>query len=98
MREKCILLRLIESVNLIDKDDRAVARPARLFRACHDFLNLFDSGQDRAEWNESGLGHLGDDLSEGCFTDTGRAPKDHRRNLVALDGRPQRLARIEQMT
>ena len=47
---KRILLCLIESVNLINKQDGAPAQPAETFRVGHYGLNLLDPAENCAEW------------------------------------------------
>ena len=97
MRQKCILLGLVESMNLIDEHDCTASQPAGSFRSGHDLLDLLDAGHDGTERDECGLCDPCDDVGQRGLSHPRRSPQDHGRNLVALDRRPQRFAGIEQM-
>src|SRR5262245_47486449 len=84
-------------MNFVDKHNSATAHTSSLFGSRHDFLDLFDSGQNRAEWHECGLRHARDYPRERCFADAGGPPENHRGNLVPLDRGAQRFAWIEEM-
>ena len=88
MGEKGVLLRFVEAMNFVDKNNRLVAEAARLFRHGHDVFNFFDARQHRAEWNERRLRHSRDGLGERRLADARRSPQDHRWNLVALNRCP----------
>ena len=52
-RQKRVLLRLVEAVNLVDEDDRAAAQaPAAILRRGHDVLDFLDAGEHGAEGDE----------------------------------------------
>src|ERR1700746_2529230 len=97
MREKRILLRLVEAMNLINEYDRARPILPRTLRIGHYLLDLFDSGQHRGEFNELRLGHVGDDLGESGLASSRRPPEEDGPRIVALNRNPQRLARPDQM-
>ena len=97
-RKEGILLCLVEAVDLVDEDDRAAAGAASsILRRRHDFLDLFDSGQHRAERDEVRLCQLGDDTGKRCLARAGRSPKDDRLKQIALDGFAKRLAGTEDL-
>src|SRR5438270_9868809 len=52
MREECILLRFIESVDLVDEDDGAGTELLRLFGIGHHGFDLFYAGKNGGELDE----------------------------------------------
>src|SRR5688572_25591368 len=97
MGQERILLRLVEPVNLIDEQNRALSKPPGLFRHGHDVLDLFYSRKNCAEENEGRLGHVGDDLSQRGLSDSRRSPKDHGGNLVSLNRGAEGFSRTKKM-
>ena len=95
--EEGVLLRLVETMNLVDEQDRAPAStPARLLRLGHDGPDLLDAGEDGAEGDEVRTSGGGDESRQGRFAGTGRSPQDDRLQPVFLDGFSQRAARADQ--
>ena len=86
------MLRLVEAVDFVHEDDSAGAVLARPFRVGHHLFDFLNAGQHRGKFDELGVGHARDDLGEGGFADSGRAPEEQRAGIVALDLDPQRLA------
>ena len=76
MRKERILLRLVEAMNLIDEHDRARPILPSALRIGHDLLDLFDPGQNRGEFNELRLGHVGDDFGESSLASSRRPPEE----------------------
>ena len=97
VREKGILLRFVEAVNLVDENDGAGAVLAGAVGIAHDLLNFLDAGEHGGEFDEVGLGDTGDDLGERGLAGAGRAPEDHRGRIIALDLHPQRFAGADQV-
>ena len=91
VREEGVLLRLVEAVNLVYEQDRALASqtPGPL-GGRHDFLDVLDAGEHRAERDEARLRPLGDEPSDRRLARTRRSPEDDRLQPIALDGLPQR--------
>jgi hypothetical protein len=56
VRQKSILLGLVEAMNFVDEHDGSRAVLPRALRVGHDLLDLFDPGQHRGEFNELRLG------------------------------------------
>ena len=83
-------------MHLVDEDDGAPPVPAHAFGLGHHFLDFLDSGKDGAEGNEFRFRALGDDARERRLAAAGRAPEQHRAEIVALDLGAQRLAGAEQ--
>ena len=95
MRQECILLCLVETVNLVDEDDGSCPVLPRPLGLGHHLLDLFNSGQHGGKLNELRLGHVGDDFRERGLAGAGRAPENKRTGVVALDLHAQRLARSD---
>ena len=85
-REERVLLRLVEAVNLVDEQNRPPAGGAALqLGRRHDFADLLDAGEHRAELHEMRAGHLGDDAGQRGLAGPRRSPEDDRLQEVALD-------------
>ena len=97
MRQECVLLRLVEAVNLVDEDDGARAILPRALGVGHDLLDFLDAGQHGGELDELGLGHARDDLRQRGLACARRSPEDERADIVALNLGAQRLAGRDQM-
>ncbi len=97
VRQKGILLRLVEAVNFVDEDDGARAVLPRPLGVGHDLLDLFDPGQHGGKFDELRLGHVRDDLRERGLARARRSPEDDRAGVVAVDLGAQRLAGADQM-
>src|SRR6266851_4784275 len=97
IRQKRILLGLVEAVNLVDEQDGARPEPSRLLCLHHHLLDLFDPGEHSRKLDEARLSLLRNDLRERRLPGPRRTPEDHRDRVIALNGQPQRLARRQQM-
>ena len=97
MRQKGILLSLVEAMNLVDENDRAGAVLAGALGVSHHLLDLFDSGEYRGELDELRLGHVREDLRQRGFSRARRPPEDERPSIVAVNLRAQRLAGTDQV-
>ncbi len=95
MRQKGVLLGLVEAVNLVDEDDGPGAEVARFFGIGHDLLDFLDPGQHGRKLDELRLGAMGDDLRQRGFAHARRTPKKNRARIVALDLHAQWLAGAE---
>ncbi len=84
-------------MNLIDEENGARPEAGSLLRVHHHLLDFLDAAHHRGEFNEAGLGDLGDDLGQRRLAHTGRSPQNHGPCVVPLDFHPQRFARTEQM-
>src|SRR5690606_26359351 len=97
-----ILLRLAESVDLVEEEHRREAvEIARGSRLIHDLAHVFDAGRDGRELDEPPPGAAGDRLGEGRLAGARRAPQDdrHRTGLARriLGEVHERRPRAEQM-
>ena len=97
MRQKCILLRAIEAMNLVDEDDGARAVLPRPLGLHHHLLDLFDPGHHRRILDELRLGAPRNDLRQRRLSYSRRSPEEDRADVIALNLHPQRLTRRKQM-
>ena len=67
MRKECVLLRLVEAVNLIDKQDRLPAELEPLFGSRNDFAYSRDAFSDCGKRYELTVGVARDDSSDCRF-------------------------------
>jgi hypothetical protein len=93
VRQKRVLLGFVEAVDFVDEQHRAAAHPAEAFGVRHHRLDLFYAGQHRAERHELAACDARDQARERSLANARRPPQDQRAQLIALDLRPQRLAR-----
>jgi hypothetical protein len=86
-----VLLALVEPVDLVDEQDAAPPQGAEPFAGRgQQRPHVLDPGAGRRELPEVRPGGLGDDVGQRRLPGPGRAPQDHRPQLVGLDQRPQR--------
>ena len=91
MRQKSILLALVETVHLVDKHNGALRLQAiaGVLGQLDGFTNLFDAtehGTDADELSVEGVRHQ---ASDGGFTHPGRSPQNAAVRLPRLEGHPQ---------
>ena len=97
-RKKRILLRLVESVNLVHEDDRPPAStPASILRGGHDVFDFLDPGQHGAEGKEVRLREIRHHARERGFPGAWRSPEDDRLEQVTLDRFAQRPAGSQEL-
>ena len=94
--EKGVLLRLVETVDLVDEHKRAAAAPACRFRFRHDLADFLDARQNGAERDEPRARRGRDHARQRGLTGAWRTPQDDRLQPILLDGRPQRTSRTNQ--
>ena len=97
MRQKRVLLRPIEPVNLVDEQGGPPPRLAVPLSAGNDFPHLFHPGGNRAERREPALRGVGHETRERGLSRSGRSPEDHRRRPVAFDQLAKRRPRRREM-
>ena len=94
--EERVLLRLVEAMDFVDKEDRALSIRAVAIRLLHDGANLSDPARDGGEVDELRARDLRDHVRKGRLPDAGGPPEDHRRDRVLLDHSPQDLPFAEE--
>ena len=92
-----ILLRLVEPVNLVHKQNRTDAHSAAVLRLVHHLPDLFDSTGYRAEIDKIRLRSPGDDAGQRGFPHPRRSPENHGRDLVSFNQLPKHLSRTQKM-
>jgi len=85
VREEGVLLGFVEAVDFVDEDDGAQAGAGFFFGFSHDFFDFFDTAGDGAEGDEFGFGEAGDEARESGLAAAGRAPEEHRTEIVGFD-------------
>ena len=93
MGKKRILLRLIEPMNFIDKEDRRHPPRSPLLRRFDNLTQFRNPSGDRRERHELRFCILGDQARQRRFATTWRAPEDYGRESILLDRRSQRTPR-----
>ncbi len=101
-REQGVLLGLAEAVDLVQEEDGLLAVSAGgAAGAVDDRADLLDSCGDRRQFDEAGVGGLGDDVRQGGLAGAGRAPEDHGGGAGGTGGladkSAQGRARLQQM-
>ena len=98
MRQKGILLRLVETMHLVDEQQRAPAEFGLAAPGLRYLLaDLLDPGQHGGKCREPGVGMMGDDTRQGGLARARRPPEDHRMQASAAYGLEQRFARGDQV-
>src|SRR5688500_20249284 len=87
MGQERVLLRLVESMDFIHKEDGAlVVRGATPFGRLYNFSQIGDPAGDGREQDEFGFRMAGNDFGKRGFTGTWRPPEDDGRYCIDLDG------------
>ena len=90
-RQQRVLLRLVEAMDLVEKEDRALpARRAAVLGAREHVADLGTAGLDRRLLLEGRARVDGEHPGERRLAGAGRPVQDHRVRLALLDRRPQR--------
>ncbi len=99
IRQERVLLRLVESMHLVQKKQRrAPARCARRARRLHRRPDVLDTRHHRREGDELRVGALGDEPRQGRLARAGRPPEDERVRASRFERLAQRLAGGEQVS
>ena len=97
-RQQRVLLRLVEAVDLVEEEDRALAtRLEAVLGALDHGAYLRAAGVDGRRLLERGARVHGEQASERCLPGAGRPVQDHRVRPALLDRRSQRRASAEQV-
>ena len=96
-RQKTVLLGAVEPVDLIHKQQRALARIAPVLGPVEGGAKIFDPREDSADRFKLEIGFLGQQAGNRRLADTGRAPEDDRAKPARLQHPPERAIRAEQM-
>src|SRR5882762_11599450 len=96
VRQERVLLRLVESMHLIDEHDRSPPGPPRMFRRGHHVLDFLDPRQHRAKRYKFRMRHSRNQSRQRRLPASRRPPQNHRADIVPLDLRAQGLSRPKQ--
>src|SRR4051812_44926951 len=98
MRQKCILLRLVEAMYFVAEEDGALTGVCKaLLRESDDLANACNAFRHCTEMLEHRLRALGNDAGERCLASARGSPEDDAADVITFDQLAQRLARTEQM-
>jgi hypothetical protein len=95
MRQKCILLRLVEAMDLVNEEYRLASQLQTLLSGGNYFANASDSLGHGREWDELAVSVVGDEPADRGLPRAGRPPEDHRGYRATLDRFAERFPRIE---
>src|SRR5206468_2439580 len=97
VRKDSILLRLVETMNLVDEENRPLARHltgAGVFRRS---TQVGDAGGHATDGDHVRTRLAADHLGQGGLAAARRAPEHHRREAILLDSSAQHLAGADQV-
>ena len=83
-------------MHFVHKHDGAAAGATRVFGGGHDVLNLANTGKNGAVGDKFGMRAARDQSCERGLAAAGRAPENHRAEIVGFDGGAQRLTGSKQ--
>ncbi len=97
-RQQSVLLSLVEAVDLVEEEDRALTALAEpLAGAFDDLADVLHPRGDRRQLLARPGRRVGDRQCEGRLAGAGRPPEDRRRQPVLFDEPSQRAARADQV-
>ncbi len=94
--KKRILLRLVEAMHLVEKQNR-VARAAQAARLLDHRADVLDSRLHRRQSDEFRMRSLGHQARQRGFAGARRAPQNHGMRMAGLERAAQRRTRPQQM-
>ena len=97
MRQKRILLALVEAMDFIDKQNSAAPGITVLAGAFNGFTDLFYARSHGGNAFDVSIGIAGNHFGQRGFARTGRPPQNHRVQVPGLNCTRQRLTRSQQM-
>src|SRR6267378_6404035 len=96
VREEGVLLGFVEAMDFVDEDDGAKAGAGFVLGFGHDFFYFFYAAGDSAEGDEFAFGEAGDEARDSGFAAAGRAPEEHRGEVVGFDLNAEGFAGAEE--
>src|ERR1700758_4072552 len=96
-RQEGILLRAVEAVHLVDKEQRALSHLAPRAGRIERLLQIGDAGEDRGDLLEMQLGGVSQEPRHGGLAGARRAPEDQRAERARLQHPRQRAVGAEDM-
>ncbi|EKD98271.1 MAG: hypothetical protein ACD_23C00501G0001 [uncultured bacterium] len=98
MRQKRILLPLVEAMHLVDKHQRAPPLLLGQLRFLHRFADVLDPAQHGTDGDELGVERVGHETGDGGFSGAWRSPENTAVGLARLKRQAQRHAFAQQMS
>jgi hypothetical protein len=96
--EECILLGFVETVDFVDKKDRAPPEsPAIVIGAQQNITNIFDTRGNGIELEELCFSMVSNDTGERGLPASRWTPENHGGKLIALDQHTEWFAFTEKM-
>ena len=96
--QQIVLLGLVEAMDLVDEKDGLLPVHAQaVFGGPDGLFHILFAGRGRVELDELGAGRVGDDPGQRRLARPGRSVKDHRPQLVRLDGPAEQAALSDDM-
>ena len=96
--QKNVLLRFVEMMNLVDKQDRFLLGSAETIRRPRNQATHFgDVAFHAANPDKLGMRNFGDNARERCFAAAGRTGENHGRQAISFDCASQKFSRPENM-
>ena len=85
-RQQGVLLRLVEAVDLVEKQDGAsLVLLQTVLRLGQHLADVLDAGVDRGQWLERGVGLGGYESGKGRLAGPRRSPQNHRQRAAGAD-------------
>ena len=98
MRQQGVLLRLVEAVDLVEEEDRALAvQREPLLRLGDRGPDVRDAGHHRAHRGELGADLRGEEAGEAGLARARRAPQQQRGEVAAGDAPAQRTSLADEV-
>ena len=88
VREERVLLGTVESMDLVDEQERALPDLPALPSSLKDLPEVRNTGERRREGFEGQVGLLGEEPGDGRLPAPGRSPQHHRREPLSIDHPP----------
>jgi hypothetical protein len=95
VRQKCILLRLVESMHLIDKHERAAG--LMLLREYNRIADVLNTPEHRRNRHEFETKRIGQQPRKRCLTHPRWPPQNHRMGTPAVNRKSERSTLAKQM-
>ena len=96
MRQKPVLLSLVETVNLVDEQQRAATVAATDLGRFEDLLQIRNAREDRADLHEGEVSDVGQKPCNCGLANSRRSPQDQGAQGVGTEHRAKRTVRAEQ--
>ena len=97
MRQKIVLLRLVEVVDLVDEEHRALAETVQALGLVDDLLEVFHAGGHSGEAHAARAAGTGENLRQCRLAAARRSPENQRAQLAGADHAAEKFSWAKQM-